>query len=195
MPRLTKTQIREEKFARHYLSTLNATKAAELSGYKPTHANVAGARLIVKDSVQALITKLRDKRMEELDVNAYRVLKELSHLAFSNMQDYIRIEDGEAYVDLSNLSREQAAAIQEITSEVYVDGYVGTGEDRQPINVKRTKFKLSDKRGSLELLGKYLALFQENHTISGPDGGPVSVRVIFDIAQQRPQPQLNRENP
>jgi hypothetical protein len=54
------------------------------------------------------------------------------------------------------LTREQAAAIQEITLDAYTEG---RGE--QVREVKRTRFKLADKRGALELLGKHLKLWVE----------------------------------
>jgi Terminase small subunit len=98
-------------------------------------------------------------RKQRLSISADAVLQELARIAFANMMDYMIIQSGEAYVDLSRVTREQAAAIQEITSETYIDGYEGKGEEKKPIVVKRTKVKLGDKRASLELLGKHLKLF------------------------------------
>jgi hypothetical protein len=51
-------------------------------------------------------------------LRAEKVLRELSLIGFANMQDYITIDgDGCARIDLWQLSRDQAAAIQEITVE------------------------------------------------------------------------------
>jgi len=73
------------------------------------------------------------------------------------MHDYIKTNAmGNAYIDLSALTRDQAAAIQEITVEEYTEG---RGEEAR--DIKRTKFKLAEKRGSLELLGKYLKMFTD----------------------------------
>jgi hypothetical protein len=91
-------------------------------------------------------------------------------MGFSNMMDYISVQDGDAYVDLSKLTREQAAAIQEITVEEYTEG---RGKDKR--DIRKTRFKLTDKRGSLELLGRYLKLFSDKvqmdvkHTFGGVD--------------------------
>jgi phage terminase small subunit len=77
-------------------------------------------------------------------------------------------EDGTAYVDLSNLTREQAAAISEIVTEEYVEG---RGESARA--VKRVKFKLADKQAALEKLGKVLGMFRDRHEHSGPNGGAI----------------------
>lgn len=72
-------------------------------------------------------------------------------MGFSNMLDYIAIQtDGSATVDLSRLTRDQASAVQEVTVDEYTEG---RGEDAR--DVKRIKFKLADKRGSLELIDLY----------------------------------------
>jgi phage terminase small subunit len=155
---------RYNTFAREYVLDFNATRAASATGYSEATAHVQGARLLKHAKVQQIIAKLVEKRAEKLDLSADKVLNELKLLGFSNMLDYIRITDGEAYIDLSNLTRDQAAAIGEITSEVYVDHYEGTGADKHPINVKRTKFKLVDKTKNLELLGRYLKLFHEDRS-------------------------------
>jgi phage terminase small subunit len=51
----------------------------------------------------------------------------LALLGFANMQDYMRAnEGGDPYLDFSSLSRDQAAALQEVTVERYMEG---RGED------------------------------------------------------------------
>lgn len=93
------------------------------------------------------------------------VLQEIEKLGFSNMQDYMRLsEGGAAYIDFSALTREQAAAIQEITVDEYVDG---KGEDQR--EVRKTKFKLADKRGALELLARHHKLLTDKLEVGADD--------------------------
>jgi phage terminase small subunit len=77
-------------------------------------------------------------------------------MGFANMQDYIAVEDGHIRIDLNHLTRDEAAAIQEITVEETTEG---KGEDRRPVT--RTKLKLANKRESLELLGRHHKLFED----------------------------------
>ena len=87
-------------------------------------------------------------------------------MGFSNFLDYVNItEEGDAFVDLSSLTQEQAAAIQEVTVNEYVEG-----KGKHARKVKRTKLKLVDKIRSLDLLGRHLKLFTEKVEVSGTAG-------------------------
>lgn len=150
-------------FIAEYLIDLNATRAAISAGYSAKTADTQGARLLVNVKVAAEIAKKQGKRLEKLEITAERVLGEIALLGFANMMDYISINgEGQADIDLSKLTREQAASIQEIT--VDTTGGAGDGERRL---VLRNKFKLGDKRGSLELLGRHLKLFTDKLELSG----------------------------
>jgi phage terminase small subunit len=166
-----KADARQEIFIREYLKDLNATRAAIAAGYSEKGARVQGVRLLTNANVKARIEELLAKKTDKLDITVEKVLGELSKLAFANMADYTKAQpDGSAYVDLSNLTREQWAAVQEIQTEEYVEG---KGDDAR--NVRKVRFKLTDKKGSLELLGKYLKLF-------GGDAAPEhEFPVVFNL--------------
>jgi phage terminase small subunit len=81
------------------------------------------------------------------------------------MLDYMRLGDhGAAYIDFNDLTRDQAAAIQEITVDEYM---VGSGEAAR--EVRKTKFKLADKRGALELLARHHKLLTDKLEVSADD--------------------------
>ena len=173
-PSAKKREIRWQLFAREYVIDLNGTKAAIAAGYSEKTAEAAASRLLRNVKVQALIDKLTAERAKRLDITADRVLEELSRMAFANMLDYMGVQqNGSAFVDLSKLTREQAAAIQEITVDEYTEG---RGEEAR--QVKRTRFKLADKRGSLELLGKHLKIFTDKVEHSGQVG---EYRIVTNV--------------
>jgi phage terminase small subunit len=155
---------KQSLFVAEYLIDLNATRAAKSAGYSDKTAYSQGQRLLNNVEVAAVIAEKTKKRMDKLEITADRVLKELAALGFSNMGDYMEVtEDGKGFdFAFGNLTREQMAAIQEIT--VDTTGGANDGERRL---VLRNKFKLGDKRGSLELLGKHLQLFTDKLEISG----------------------------
>jgi phage terminase small subunit len=73
-------------------------------------------------------------------------------MAFANMEDYIGIDDhGLPYVDFSNVTRRQLAAVTQLTSETY---YESQGDKSVP--VKRVRFALGAKNKSIEQLYKLM---------------------------------------
>jgi phage terminase small subunit len=88
------------------------------------------------------------------------VLGELMRLGFSNMLDYIVVKDGNAHVDLTRLTRDQAAAIVEVTTSTRTTK--GRGEDGEGATTTvDVRFKLADKRQALVEIGRHLGLFSE----------------------------------
>jgi len=146
---------KQARFVEEYLVDLNATQAASRAGYSPRTANEQGARLLAKASVSAAIQAAQAKRSERTEITADRVLTELAKLGFANMADYLKVgPSGDPILDFSALTRDQAAALVEVTVEDFVDG---RGEDAR--EVKRVKFKLADKRAALVDLGRHLGMF------------------------------------
>ena len=165
---MARRNSRHEIFAREYVKDLNGTRAAIAVGYSAKTADAAASRLLSNVKVQTLVATLTKKHADKLDLSAEKVLSELSRMGFSNFLDYVNItEEGDAFVDLSSLTQEQAAAIQEVTVNEYVEG-----KGKHARKVKRTKLKLVDKIRSLDLLGRHLKLFTEKVEVSGLEGLP-----------------------
>jgi hypothetical protein len=73
------------------------------------------------------IERVQKPRLERLGITAERVLHEIALMAFANMLDYMTIKDGRiAEFDYSRLTRDQAASIQAITTDII--GGAGDGE-------------------------------------------------------------------
>lgn len=154
---------RQKRFAEEYLVDLNAEQAAIRAGYSPRGAASRATMLKQTPAVAAEIKRLQKERSERTNVTADRVVEELARMGFSNMMDYIRVqENGSAYVDLRALNRDQAAAIQEVTMEQVGEVMV----DETMVPVRKIKFKLSDKKGPLELLGKHLGMFSDKLNVN-----------------------------
>lgn len=174
---MSKLNEKQKQFVREYLVDLNATQAAIRAGYSEKTAGEIGHENLKKPQIAKAISEAQVKRAIRTEITADRVLEELAKIGFSNMQDYIRTtDDGDAFVDLSNLTREQAAAISEITVEDFTDG---RGKDAR--DVRKVKFKLSDKRAALVDIGKHLGMFIERRELTGKDGGPIETRTLNDF--------------
>ena len=157
---------KHRRFVDEYLVDLNATKAAVRAGYSERSAGAQGHRLINLTEIADAIRKAQRERAERTGIRADRVLEELARIAFANMSDYMRTTDeGDAFVDLSKLTREQASAISEVIVEDFRDGRGANARD-----VRRVKFKLIDKRQALSDLGKHLGLFTDRRGTPGEAG-------------------------
>ena len=114
---------KQERFCQECLVDLNGTQAAIRAGYSPHTANEQSSQLLAKLNVQDRVAELQAARAQRLKVTQDQVVREFAKLAFVNMQDFITVQaDGSAYTDLSKLTRDQAAAIQEITVNQYTEG-------------------------------------------------------------------------
>jgi phage terminase small subunit len=162
---------KQAMFVAEYLVDLNATQAAIRAGYSARNAGKIGPELLGKTRVSAAIEVAQEARAQRTGITADRVVAELAKLAFVNMADYLRANPGgDPYLDFSALTRDQAAALSEVTVE---DFKHGRGEDAR--DVRRVKFKLADKRAALVDLGRHLGLFVDKHELSGPNGRPIQV--------------------
>lgn len=180
MPKRSAEDPRVNLFIHEYVQDFNAARAYKAAGYSENGARQGASRLLTSVDIRGRVAQLLQERCEALLITKDRVLRETALLAFSNMKDYMTVVDGEARMDLSELTRDQAAAIQEIREDA--TGGSGDGERKK---VVRTTLKLVGKTAALELLGKHLNIFSDKVEHSGPDGG--SIPIDFTVKFVKPK--------
>lgn len=158
--------VQQVQFCQEYLRTGNkiqsyrkafADEIGETTINHTIHARVA-RMFAANPAIPEYIRYVRRTMAARLQVSKETVLAELSKLGFANMSDFVVLQsDGTPQFDLSGLTHEQSAAIQEMT----IDTYVTRDDPDNPKDVRSVKVKLSPKIGALELLGKHLKLFTE----------------------------------
>ncbi len=163
---------KQTRFVEEFLIDLNGAAAVVRAGYSKRGAKQTAYRLRQTPEIQDAIAAAMKARSKRTAADADAVIAELNLIAFSNMLDYMTIQDdGTVAIDFSAVDRDQGAAILELVVEEFTDG---KGEDAR--GVKRTRFKLADKKGALVDLGRHLGLFPNRHEVTGKDGGPLRVR-------------------
>lgn len=170
-----KTSFRQQKFAQNYVIDLNGTRAAIAAGYSSSTAASQATNLLKNNKVQKLIDRLNSARADKLELRADKIDEEVARLAFSNMANYVKIDEyGKPQgIALSELSRDDWAAVQEIREDT--TGGSGDGERKA---ILRTTLKLSDKTKNLELLYRRLGLLKDNVKVTGMDGLAEAVNEI-----------------
>lgn len=143
-------------------------------------AKTEATRILKRPKVAAFRDGQRRKVLDRHDATVDRVVAELSAIAFANMADYVRIQDGLASIDLENLTRVQAAAIGELRTEE-----TRTGRGDAARDVVKTTFKLHDKISALEKLGRHLGLFRDRVEVTGRDGGAIQVDDVTPMERAR----------
>lgn len=165
---------RRNLFVAAFATTRNATEAAKRAGYAERSAHVTGCRLLKDHKVARAIAQIEQAKADRYGVTADRLEQELAMVAFANMDDYTRLTaNGERVVDLTACTREELAAVGEVTIEDYVEG---RGDDAR--DVRRVKFKLHDRLRAIELLGKRLPGFFKPSVDEQPRGGDTYNTVI-----------------
>ena len=148
-------------FVLEYLLDLNAVAAARRAGYKnPRRA----AGYLMKDPViTRMIGEAMARRADRLEITADRVLQELARLGFSNIGDYLEVDEEARHptFNLKNMTRGQAAALQEVIIEEFKGG---RGADAP--TVQRVKVKLYDKRQALVDIGRHIGMFRDRLAVT-----------------------------
>ena len=180
MPRGKQVAERYLAFAREYVVDMNGTRAAIAAGYSPKSAASIASSLLNVPKVQEYIRMLLAERGAKLDLNAERVLSELVKIGFSNIADYITIDGSQARIDLSKVTREKAAVIQELTTDTLGENRAeATAEGDAPLTTTvRTKLKLADKLRALDLLGRYLKLYTDKVQVDNDKALEVVIREV-----------------
>ena len=152
-----------EKFAQCLAKGMSNREAFAEAGFSSaglignsdaTGADQAASRL--KKRVSPRVKEILNRAAKRAEISIESVLLELAKIGFANIDDFIDV-DPHSGVPLTNFkksSREQRAAISEVTVEEFV---VGRGDEAR--QVRKTKFKMADKRAALVDLGKHLGAF------------------------------------
>ena len=155
---------RHELFAQELASGKSEIASYTLAGYSGSRSS---ATRLAKDAsicerVSEILQARADRELEAREhaivttgITKARVITELAKIGFANMQDYMKVgPSGDPVLDFSAITRDQAAALVEVTVEDFRDG---RGDDAR--DVRRVKFKLADKKGALVDIGRELGMF------------------------------------
>jgi phage terminase small subunit len=142
-------------------------------------AETAFGRLLKNAEFSSRIAEMSAEAAEGAVATAREVLEQLTKIGFANIQDYVRIgPDGDPVLDFENLTRDQAAALQEVTVETYMEG-----RGKNAREVKKVRFKLADKRAALVDLGRHHKLFTNKFEHGGKDGRPIEGKITIEFVK------------
>jgi len=157
-------------FAKEYLVCMNATESAIKAGYSKKTAHSQGCRLLKNVKVKSYVEQCLQERASKLDITPNRILEELGSIAFFNINN---IFDGDRIKSINELPKEVARAISSIKlRKEKIDG------DDIPSEVM--EIKANDKLKAIEMLMRYLGMFEIDNKQGKEETNIKSVKVTYE---------------
>ncbi len=172
----------QEMFCRHYITEIdgeafNGYKAAVKAGYKEHSARFQASRLLTKDNIRERVAELQKEAFKRCEMDADYVLSKFKKIIDDDIRNYLSFgmkailvgyktdDDGEK----TPVYEDQVAVDIKDSSDVdtWNVSEISIGRDGQ------FKFKLHDKKGALQDVGKHLKLFTDKVEHSGEIKMPV----------------------
>ncbi len=165
--------LKQEKFVQGLLKGLSQRAAykAAYDGKNMLDKTVDERACVTlkKPLVAARYAELKAKLAERNMVTIERVVQEYARLAFFDPRKLFNANGTPK--TLSELDDDTAAAIAGLeVSEIWE----GFGEDRRYVGDLK-KYKIANKIGALDSIGKHLGMFIERKEITGKDRGPIEL--------------------
>ena len=143
---------KQKKFCLQYITHWNATRAAKEAGYSEATAYSIGSENLSKPEIQAYIEEIQADLEKTAGISRLRIIQELEKIAFTSIASlhntWITRKEFE------ELTEEQKAAIQEITTQTRMEK--NPIEGGMPIQVDYVKVKLYDKMKAVDTINKML---------------------------------------
>jgi phage terminase small subunit len=171
-----KFTAKRRAFIDEYMVDRNGAQAAIRAGYSAKTAKEIAYRLMDRPEIADAIEKRTEKLAKKAGVTAERVIEELAAIGFADIRE-LYDADGNL-LPINQLGDRVAATLSGIEVEV-----TRGGKGRTPSEV--LKVRRYDKVRALELLGRHLKLFAEQHEHGGIGGGPILTREMTDIERAR----------
>jgi phage terminase small subunit len=165
---MTEKQI---MFCKEFLVDFNATQAAIRAGYSEKTAYSIASENLRKPEIQAQIKLEIKLRQERTGKTADDVLNEIELLAFSDLSDYLTIDEAGSVVMkmLQEMEGIKSRAIRSITEDRVIKTTPGK-EDKPDSEITvhdKLKYTLHSKERMLELLAKHHGLVVDRLNVSG----------------------------
>lgn len=186
---MAKLTDKQRRFCEEYIVDLNATQAAIRAEYSEKTAYSMGQRLLKKVEAQEYIKQLKEERAARTQIEADRVIYELSLIAFSNAADYAAVVDEETYVEVDGnwikLLDDDGNPVMRRTVKPVLTKDLTAEQKRALAVIKKGRdgFEVRpyDKVRALELLGKHIGLFEEKVNVNGTINNPMEGLTTEDL--------------
>jgi phage terminase small subunit len=181
-----KLEPRQRRFVQEYLKDLNATQAYIRAGYRKKTARTCAAQLLAKPNIQKAIQAALKKREKRTEITQDRVLRELAIVGFSDLKNYIEINNDTGAIRAKGFGEMPEGASRALES-IREDRMVREdAEGKDSIINEKVTFKMHSKLNALELIGKHLGMFSEKGELKLT--GEVLIKVVSALPRAKEDP-------
>ena len=155
---------KHERFCQEYVVKLVVADAYKIAYPKASQltAEQNGSKLLKNVKVVGRIAHLQAKLSDASGVTAEMLMEELKKIGFSNIDDYLRIDDEGNVLgkDFKAIDPSKLAAIESIKQTINITSNKRGDRDYETRNFQ---FKLHDKLGAIEKMGKHIGFFGKDN--------------------------------
>ena len=154
---------RQQLFVHEYMVDMNAKRAAIAVGYSAHSAHAIGKENLHKPAIKAAIDAEIEKRKADCGGRAERVIAELELLGFSDMGDFVEVDEGGAVraFPLGTLAEGKSRIIRKVKEKRTIKS---TAEGDQILE-STYEFELYDKVKPLETLARHHGLLHDKQEL------------------------------
>lgn len=155
---------KHERFSQEYHKALNSAEAYRVAYPKSTQkgSEASGPRLLGKVRVAGRIAYLQSVLSDSCGVTARRLIEELEKIGFSNIDDYLRIDDEGNVLGRSfdTIDRSKLAAVESIKQTTNI---TTNKEGDREYETRNFTFKLHSKLTAIQDMGKMIGAYEKDN--------------------------------
>lgn len=184
-----KLTIKQEKFCQGLFSGLTQREAYKQAfsaeNMKDKTIDERSCVLANLDKIKTRLTFLRDELKDRNMVTVERVMAEYAKIAFADIKDFLSYGTVKYKEDNDPTTGEPIYDYKQMVEVKPSDEIDGTLVNEVSIGKDGTfKFKLHDKKGALDMIGKHLGMFIDKSEVTGKDGGPIETVALSPEERQ-----------
>lgn len=155
----SRLQVFCENFLANGFNGMQAVLAMPNNKLGQNSAKSTASQFLTDLNVKAYIDQRKKELLEQIGVTTYRVLQELAAIAFADVRDYYT--ESNALKNIKDLPANAAAAL------ICIDVFEVYSPDGEKVGETK-RIRMNDKLKALELLGRYLNMFEKDNKAAAP---------------------------
>lgn len=150
---------KQKRFCELYMVDLNATQAAIGAGYSKKTARDIGCENLAKPNIADYLQELRLKQQKRTEITADRVLEEIANIAFTNLEDFMSVDDDQcAIINPDDRPEKSKSALKKVKVTRLI---VGSGDNEK--EVEKVELETHDKIAALDKLCRHLGIYEKDN--------------------------------